>query len=230
MYLSIIIPTLNEADNLQRLLPHLQRHLPAGQGEILVVDAGSQDDTLAVAQDLGAKALLAPERGRACQMNYGVRQAHGDVLYFVHADTLPPASFFADIEAALAQGAEVGSYRSSFDIDHPMLRINAYMTRYDRLFCRGGDQSIFSTRQFFDSVGGYRPDYRIMEDFDFIQKARKRGVFHIFPKDILISARKYDHNSYLRVNLANLAIVLMYLCGASQQRMVNAYQWMLDYR
>jgi len=163
-------------------------------------------------------------------MNHGAAQAQGEVLYFVHADTLPPESYYHDIREALQKGAQVGSYRSSFDVDHPLLRVNAYMTRFDRLFCRGGDQSIFTTRAFFQSVGGYREDYLIMEDFDFIQKARRRDVFHIFEKDILISARKYDNNSYWRVNLANLTIVIMYLLGASQQRMVNAYKWMLDYR
>lgn len=228
MYLSIIIPTLDEAENLTRLLPRLRDHLP--HGEILVIDGGSRDGTIEVARSLGVRALCSPRRGRAAQMNVGAEQAKGEVLYFVHADTLPPSSYYHDIEQALQMGAEVGSYRSSFDTDHPLLRVNAYMTRFDRLFCRGGDQSIFTTRRFFEGVHGYREDYLIMEDFDFIQKARKRGVFHIFDKAILISARKYDNNSYLRVNLANLVIVIMYLLGTPQQRMVNAYQWMLDYR
>jgi rSAM/selenodomain-associated transferase 2 len=228
MYLSIIIPTLNEADNLPKLLSRLRPHLPAG--EILVIDAGSTDGTLQVAQQHGAQAFCAPKRGRAAQMNYGASLAKGDVLYFVHADTVPPESYYRDIMQAISSGAQVGSYRSSFDTNHLCMRVNAYMTRYDRLFCRGGDQSIATTRDFFEQVGGYREDYLIMEDFDFIQKARKREVFQIFPKDILISARKYTHNSYLRVNLANLTIVIMYLLGASQPRMVKAYKWMLNYR
>jgi rSAM/selenodomain-associated transferase 2 len=228
MFLSIIIPTLNEAENLTRLIPRLRDHLP--RGEILVIDGGSEDRSLEVARSLGAKACCAPRRGRAAQMNFGAEQAKGEVLYFVHADTLPPNSYYQDIEQALQTEAQVGSYRSSFDRDHPLLRVNAYLTRYDRLFCRGGDQSIFTTRRFFEAVHGYREDFLIMEDFDFIQKARRQGVFHIFDKDILISARKYDHNSYLRVNLANLVIVIMYLLGVPQPRMVKAYQWMLNYR
>ena len=231
MFLSIIIPTLNEADNLSKLLPYLGQHLPAGRGELIVVDAGSEDDTLATAQAHGADhALLSPTPGRAPQMNHAAQLARGDVFYFVHADTLPPQSFYADIERCVQLGHQAGSYRTCFDRNHFWLKLNAYMTRFDRLFCRGGDQSIFSTRDLFESVGGYRDDYRIMEDYDFIQKARSRGVFHVMQKDILISTRKYEGNSYLRVNLANLVIVLMYLAGASQRSMVNMYKRLLNCR
>lgn len=229
MFLSIIIPTLNEAENMAELLPHLRAKVPAGEGEIIVCDGGSADGTLSVAQQQGAdQALRCPRRGRAAQMNHAAQQARGEVLYFVHADTRPPATFWADIQASLAQGYEAGTYRSSFDCNHLLLRVNAFFTRFDRLFCRGGDQSIYLRRDTFEALGGYREDFRIMEDFDLIRKLRKRGRFHIQPKSILISARKYDGNSYFRVNVANLIVVLMYQLGASQESMVHAYRFMLS--
>lgn len=230
MTVSIIIPVLNEAEEIGKAVTHLHENADQRLVDLLVVDAGSTDGTADIATAAGARVLPAPEQGRSRQMNYGVSQSSGEVLYFVHADTRPPASYLDDIESSLGEGFPLGSYQSVYDTGHPLLRINAYFTRFDFLWCRGGDQSIYVERAVFEALGGFRPDYKIMEEYDFIQRARKQHPFKIFDKPTLISARKYRENSYLRVQLANLIVFNMYRLGFSQARLANTYCRLLKYR
>ncbi len=228
MTLSIIIPTYNEAENIAATLMHLKKGAP--QAQLIVSDGGSTDATLQLAQAAGALALLSPAKGRAGQMNWGVQHATGSVLYFVHADCKPPLSFATDIAAALAQGFNCGSYRFRFDSRKFLLKVNAFFTRFNFLFFRGGDQSIFVTKALFECVGAFKKEMLIMEDYDFLQRIWKHGRFKLVPKSTLVSARKYDNNSWLRVQRANLKVVRMYRRGASQQAMIQTYQQALAYR
>ena len=228
--ISIIIPTFNEAQNIEGLIRHLQAASTTADCEILVSDGGSTDDTLARAASAGAKVLLSPVKGRAGQMNHAVSHATGDLFYFVHADSRPPASFAADIAAALKRGYNCGSYRSKFDRNRGMLRINSFCTRFNYLFLRGGDQTIWITRDLWEQTGPYKEDMRIMEDYDFLARIWKEGQFYLAPKSTIVSARKYDENTWLRVQLANLKVVRMYRKGASQEAMLAAYKKALEYR
>ena len=231
MQMSIIIPTYNEAKNISRVLKRLREYSTPDLKEIIVIDGESEDDTVQIAKTCGADiACISPQKGRAAQMNYGVSLASGDVYYFVHADTLPPKSYIMDIHETLEQGYPMGCYRFQFDSASKLLKINAWFTRFDRLMCRGGDQTLFVTRDLFEEMNGYRDDFRIMEEYDFLTRARKVAQFRIIPKDVIVSARKYDNNSYLRVNLANFTVFMMYFMGFSQDRLVKVYKWMLDYR
>ncbi len=230
MTISIIIPTWNEAENIGPLIRHLQQYADDRLFEIIVSDGGSTDDTLDIVRRTGATALRSPQAGRACQMNYGAAQSKGEILYFVHADTQPPGSYLDDILKAVGEGHPMGSYQSCFDTTHPLLRINAWFTRFDFAWCRGGDQSIFITRRLFEELDGYREDYRIMEEYDLIRRARKSHPFRILPKATLISARKYEENSYFRVQVANLIVFNMFRLGFSQERMVRTYSRLLKYR
>ena len=230
MTVSIIIPVLNEADHIARVIGHLQKGMDERLVDLLVVDGGSTDGTINAAKTAGAKVLLSPEKGRSAQMNFGVESSRGEVLYFVHADTLPPVTYLDDITEAVNSGYPIGSYQSAFETRDPLLRINAYFTQFDYLWCRGGDQSIYVTREVFDALEGYRPDYQIMEEYDLIQRARKENAFKIIPKSTLISTRKYKKNSYLRVQFANLVVFNMYRLGFSQQRLADTYCRLLKYR
>ncbi|MGA9238233.1 glycosyltransferase, partial [Robiginitalea sp.] len=109
--LSIIIPTLNEAPRLEVLLPYLRKNLPAGAGaEIIVADGGSSDGTPEIARRLGAEVLSTP-KGRAVQMNEGAKNARGRILYFLHADSVPPPGFYSDILNALKIKPTAGCFR-----------------------------------------------------------------------------------------------------------------------
>lgn len=228
--ISVIIPTFNEAENVEKLIRDLTTFGQNALAEIIVVDADSTDQTAAVAHRAGAKVVVSAEAGRAVQMNVGAQKATGDILYFVHADTQINPDFVADIRQALAEGYALGCYRYVFDSPRLMLRFNAYCTRFDRIWCRGGDQTLFVPQTVFSALNGFRPDHRIMEDYDFILRARKQYRFKIIPKNVVVSARKYATNSYLRVQVANFSVFLLYFMGASQNRLVKTYKTLLNYR
>ncbi len=222
--ISIIIPVYNEEKTIEKLLSHLQECISGYESEIVVVDGKSLDKTAEVVQSCGVRLLISEKKGRAAQMNLGAEQTDGEILYFVHADSIPPISFVDDIYQCFTNGFDAGCYRFRFNSNHPLLKINSYCTRFDRLMCRGGDQTLFVKRSVFNELGGYKDHYLIMEDFDLIQQLRKNYAFRIMPKDVIVSARKYDNNPYLKVNFINLVIIMMYFFGASQNTMVHAYK------
>jgi rSAM/selenodomain-associated transferase 2 len=232
MAISIIIPTYNEEKSIPDLLEHLSLGIKnVKETEILVVDGGSTDNTVEVVSDLGFRCIRSERKGRAAQMNVGAEHSKNDILYFVHADSFPPASFADDIAKSLEMGYLSGCYRYKFDHYYtPLLRINAYCTRFDRIMARGGDQTLFITRDLFDKLGGFREDYRIMEDYDLIEKIQQSANFRIIQKDAIVSSRKYKDNGYFRVQIANLTVFMMYFAGASQETMCHAYKNMLNYR
>ena len=229
LQISVIVPTYNEEKVIGPLVKHLRAERDDSLAEVLVIDGGSTDQTVAVAQAAGARVHVSPQKGRAQQMNFGVRQAAGSVLYFVHADTRPPAGYIADIRRSLQAGYEIGSYRSRFCSPNPLLKINSYLSRFDRFTCRGGDQTLFVTRSLFKQLGGYDAYYVVMEDFDFIRRARSQARFQVMPRDAYVSARKYDDNSYGRVSIANLIVFTMFRLGFSPQRLLRTYKKMVHY-
>jgi len=228
--LSIIIITLNEADNVFRLLDRLQNNKCERVVEVLLVDGGSTDETCAIASAAGAKVIHSPCCGRAVQMNFGAKQAIGDILYFVHADSLPPKSYSQDVISSVEAGYPIGCFRFQFDSDRLLLKLNAYFTRFDKMWCRGGDQTLFITRDLFDELDGYDESHLIMEEYDLIARARQNYPFRIIPKDVLVSARKYEKNTYLKVQLANFTVFNMYRLGCSQERMKYWYKNYLGVR
>jgi rSAM/selenodomain-associated transferase 2 len=220
---SVVIPTLNEAARIGRLVAHLHRSADHRLADILVVDGHSDDATAEKARAAGARVLVCPNRSRAAQMNLGAREATGDVLYFVHADALPPATYLDAIEHALGEGYPIGCFRLEFDADHPLLRINAFCTRFDLPFFRGGDQTLFVTRTLFEQTGGYDERHVLMEEYDWLRRVRRLGRFYIVPQTVVVSARKYETISYLRVNLANAIVYGLYAIGVSPGRLRRLY-------
>ena len=230
MQISIIIPVYNEAENISHLISYLIKYSKGFVTEIIVVDAGSNDDTIELAQGTGAKTFISPQRGRAAQMNYGASLAKGDILYFIHADTFPPGSFASDIIHAVEDGFDLGRYRTKFNSRKWYLKINAWFTRFDWFICMGGDQTLFVTETLFKKTAGYNSSMKIMEEYEFAKRARLEGKYKIFSKSALISARKYDTNSWWKVQMANRKIISMYNKGASQDAMANEYKRMINYR
>lgn len=230
MTISAIIPTHNEADHIGRLVAELRTHGGASLVEILVVDADSPDGTAEVARRAGATVCRSPVRGRAAQMNFGAANARGEVLYFLHADVRVHPDFVRDIGESLAVGYEAGCYRFRFDSPKPLLRLNSFGTRFSGLMSRGGDQTLFITRPLFDRLGGFDERFVIMEDFDIIVRIRRIARFRIIPKNVLVSARKYDTNGWLRVQLANLTAFSLFFLNVSPRRIARTYKALLKYR
>ena len=230
-FISVIVPTLNEEKNVHDVINRLQKYGDCYVLEIIIVDGGSTDNTAQVAEAAGAVVVTSP-KGRALQMNAGAARAAGEVLYFVHADTQVVESFAEDIFEAIQEGYQAGGYRFRFDSDRWLLKINSYFTRFDSLFVRGGDQTLFVTRALFRSLGGFDERYVIMEEYDFLRRMWKsqRNLFKLIPKEVVVSARKYETNSWLSVQLANLVAVLLFKMGRSPQYIAHLYKKMLNYR
>lgn len=223
MRISIVIPVLNEAEAIGPLLQYLFAHGREQVKEIWVVDGGSTDGTVSIAEKTGARVLHSTVRSRAAQMNLGARQAQGDVLYFIHADTCPPASFAADIAQSLASGYSMGCYRYRFDSNSILLKINAFFNRFQWLCCQGGDKTFYIRRELFLHLGGYNEYYTIMEEYDFLRRVMPFHPLHIIPKYAVVSARKYQSNSWLRVQYANARVFRLFRNGASPEQMKKIY-------
>jgi rSAM/selenodomain-associated transferase 2 len=230
MTISIIIPTLNEAANIGNLIHYLKQNADASLKEIIVVDAQSGDNTEGVALAAGAQVLRSTKRSRAAQMNMGAKEATGDVLYFIHADCYPPKTYLADIQRFMSEGFPMGCYRYRFDSNKFMLKINAFFTRFEKLWCRGGDETFYIKRSIFDTLGGYNEHFVIMEEYDFIRRASEKHALKIMPSKVIVSARKYETNSWLKVQLANFTVFRMYAKGKAPEDMAQAYKRMLNYR
>lgn len=233
--LSIIIPTYNEAASIQALIDSILSQKNDFIHQIIVSDSpASTDGTLEVAQAIpGILAVKSPQKGRSAQMNFGASFATGDILYFVHADTRLHPDFCSDIQRAIQGGFHLGCYRYLFDTyPTPLLRINSFFTRFNKIWCRGGDQTLFITQQAFQQLGGFRADYLIMEDYDILLRAQEAQLaFKIIPKNVVVSARKYSTNGYFKVQFANFTVMRMFLKGKyTQQEMADTYKKMLDYR
>lgn len=212
MHLSIIIPTLNEAGFLDKTLKVLTTHANHPI-EILVVDGGSTDATATIAQKFPVTWLPAPAKGRAIQMNYGAAHASGDVLFFLHADCIPPEHFYKHIQKAIDAGSQAGSFRYRFDKPGLLLRLQTWFIRFPGLLFRGGDQGLFITKKLFDTIGGYREEFVVMEDYDIIRRIKKHAKPALLPQHAIVSARKYACNNWLQVQIANAVAMTMFLSG-----------------
>lgn len=230
MNISVVIPTLNESANIAQLIKFIREFGGAEIIDIVVSDAESADNTCDLASAAGAIVLQCPRLGRAAQMNFGARQAKGDILYFVHADVQLVPGFVQDIKDSVDKGFDAGCYRYRFDSDKFMLKMMAFFTRFDGIMCRGGDQTLFVKRKVFETLGGFDEYYSIMEDYDFILRLRRNHKFRIIQKDIIVSARKYETNSWFRVQSANLIIFIMFFLKRSPESMKKMYKRLLTYR
>jgi rSAM/selenodomain-associated transferase 2 len=228
--ISVVLPTLHEATSIGRSVEFLFQHGRGRIKEVLVVDAQSTDGTPQEAAKAGARVLTSEKRSRAHQMNLGARAAIGQVLYFVHADVQLRPEFVQDIVESFQQGFDAGCYRYQFLSPKRMLRVNAWFTRFDRLMCRGGDQTLFVKRSVFEALNGFDEYYSIMEDYDFLIRLRKSYSFRIVPKNIWVSARKYETNSWLRVQCANLIVFVLFFLRVHPDRLKRLYRRLLVYR
>ena len=224
--ISIIIPTLNEEEYLDRLLSRLGDN-PEGL-EIIVVDGGSQDATQEIVKRHGIH-IIQTKPGRAHQLNTGAKASTKDLLWFVHADTLPPVNWREKIEESLQAGYSAGCFCFEFDDNRGVRKVNSYCTRIPLMIFRGGDQSLYITRELFNRVGCYDESLQIMEDYQIIRTLRKYTRFDIMKPPIEVSTRKHKFNSYLKVNLANLVVFSGFYLGVDTGWLKSWYGKVLSY-
>lgn len=223
--ISIIIPAYNEEGHIGPTI-HALKGLAVQEdvAEIIVVDGGSRDATCTEAEAAGATALVSPRKGRAAQMNYAASVAKGSVLYFLHADSVPPVRFTTDILLAVRNGYACGCYRLQFDYEHWFLQANAWFTRFDVNAVRFGDQSLFVLRNVFQKSGGFREHLIMMEDQEIIHRLKKHGKFIVMKGAVQTSARKYTDNGIYRMQAIFFRIWFLYYMGYPQERLLQLYR------
>ena len=214
---------LNEAATIASTLSAIRRGAPGA--EIIVVDGGSTDTSVEIARPL-CDELISGSRGRARQMNAGARASRGDALVFVHADTIVPATFAADIAAALSDRA-IGGGRFDVELDAralPYRIIGAMISLRSRISRTGtGDQAIFVRRDIFERLGGF-PEIELCEDLEFSRQLKRVGRVACLRARVTTSARRWNRNGIARTVVRMWLIRAMYLIGvppASLKRMYS---------
>lgn len=220
--ISVIIPARNEANNILATLHSLTYGRAA---EIIVVDGGSHDDTPALAQAGRATVLTSPP-GRACQQNHGAAAASGDILFFLHADTLAPPHYDLHIREALAlPHICAGAFSLSIAPATPALKLISTLAN-----CRSrwlqlpyGDQGLFLRTSLFRSLGGF-PDLPIMEDVILMRRLRHHGRILTLPQTVRTSGRRWQNLGPLRTTAVNQIILLGFALGISPQTLARLYR------
>jgi rSAM/selenodomain-associated transferase 2 len=189
--LSIVIPCYNEEDHIGPLLDYLRTSAESPeQIDICVVDGGSTDQTIKNAEAKGAR-IIHSAQGRAVQMNAGADQAQGEILYFLHADSLPPLFYDRWIRQGWNKHSRAGCFRLRFDKAPLFMQGFAWLSRVNHPICRGGDQSLYIDKVLFQEMKGFNENYRVYEDCEFTGRLYRKTRFSILSKPITTSTRKY---------------------------------------
>lgn len=218
-----MLPILNEEAHVAACLGALQP-LRGQNCELIVADGGSRDRSVALAEPLADRVVVAP-KGRAAQMNAGARQAGGDTLWFLHADTRPPPDAPELIRSALARPDRGwGRFDVRLSGSRPALRmVERAMNLRSRLTgIATGDQGIFVRRDLFERIGGY-PPIALMEDIALSRALKRHGRPICLRQRVLTSSRRWERDGIWRTILLMWRLRLAYFFGADPDRLARIY-------
>ncbi|MBZ9787097.1 TIGR04283 family arsenosugar biosynthesis glycosyltransferase [Psychroflexus sp. CAK57W] len=224
--ISIIIPVYNEAEIIEANLQQIQKKISASSwvGEILVIDGGSDDHTIEKARAVRGIQVYVSPKGRPRQMNFGAKQATGEILYFLHIDSFPPQNFDEMIVNSIKNGHEAGCFQMKFRSNHLWLKFISWLTKFRARSCRGGDQSLFVTKSLFENIGGYDEDFLIYEDHEILKPIYEHTRFDVIPQWILTSARRFEEKGILKLQLLFWGIYFKKWLGASSEELYRFYE------
>lgn len=220
MKLSIVIPALNEADILGNTLQSLKDHAT----EIIVVDGGSNDATVEVALKFSPHVYIS-NKGRGIQQHTGAYQARGNVLLFLHADTILPLGYQHMIDHAMAHtGVVFGAFHLRIHPPKPAHDLIAFMAnlRSRILKVPYGDQALFVRRSAYFKVGGFQ-DWPIMEDVDLVRRLNCVGGFKLAQGFVQTSARRWQRENIVHATLRNWSLIIRYCLGVSPHSLARHY-------
>ena len=219
--ISVIIPALDEAERITGTLNAVRACLP--EAELIVADGGSRDATRELATRAGAR-VISCARGRGLQCAAGAASARGDLLLFLHADTLLPPDAAAVLARCFARPeVQLGTFRLTFDDGGAFLRACAWLTRFDSVFTRFGDQGIAVRRAFYERLGGF-PPWPLFEDVELLRRARRLTRVWSFPAAVKTSARRFQRRGVVRQQLQNASLLLRFLAGTPPERLAAEYR------
>jgi rSAM/selenodomain-associated transferase 2 len=224
--ISVIIPVYREQAFINKTINNIHDLGSANARQIIVVDGQPEGETLAVILDSDVQKIRSP-RGRGNQLNRGAVIATGDVLIFLHADTLLPTLAFELIVEAMRDEACVGgafnlridSPKIGFRIIEKVANLRSRLTRIPY-----GDQAIFLRADYFRTLGGFK-DIPIMEEVDFMRRIkRKGGRIVILQEPVLTSARRWEKDGLILGTLRNWLLIILYLCGVEPEHLAQFYR------
>jgi rSAM/selenodomain-associated transferase 2/rSAM/selenodomain-associated transferase 1 len=218
--ISIIIAALNEESHIQNTVSITLD----GAREVIVSDGDSQDNTAKLAQQAGASTLIVPH-GRACQLNTAALQAKGDILLFLHADTLLPQKYAeAVIEIVKSPEFAAGAFRLGIDSNGFGIRLVEMAANLRSLLLKlpYGDQALFMTKNTFLRMGGFA-DMPIMEDYELVKRLQQRGRIVTLGKQVQTSARRWLHLGVFRTTMINQLMIAGYKIGISPENLAGFY-------
>ena len=193
--------------------------------EVIIVDGGSTDATVRLASKRGVR-VINSRPGRARQMNAGAAMADGQVLLFLHADTLLPPNWVSAVLGALRRlGVAAGSFSFSIGGNFPGKSFVEWTTglRSKWLQRPYGDQALFLKRSLFEELGGFA-DLPIMEDYEFLRRLRRRGQIITVAEPVVTSGRRWQQLGVFRTTLLNQLVVAGYHLGVRPQKLAALYQ------
>ena len=219
--ISVIVPTLNEAAQISETLDALQA--VAGEKEIFVVDGGSEDETVALARAAGA-IVIESARGRGVQQHAGAMAARGEVLWFVHADTIAPPNAILDMSDALEDSSVVGG-NFGLTFDGPSRAARQLTAIYPTLrwlnLCYG-DSGIFVRRSMYEAVGGFRA-FAVFEDLDLLKRLRRAGRFAHLKTRMVTSSRRFESRNFAGMWVHWTALQVLYWAGVHPNTLARWY-------
>ena len=196
------------------------------ESEIIFIDGGSSDDTVSQIEAMGFLAVVSPNKGRANQMNHGAALSAGEILWFLHADSVFPQDALQQITGAVETGHKIGCFRLKFDCSSPLMRFTAFCSNNIRTAIRKiafGDQGIFIERGLFEKLGGYAP-MPLMEDFQLSLDVKKAGIrIKLLKGKIITSARRYKQGGRLKTIFLMWHLQRRFRKGDSVDEIAKAY-------
>ena len=221
--ISIIIPTLNEANNLPLLLSDLS--ILQKEGEILIVDCGSEDKTIDVANIYGARVYKSKERNRGLQLDIGARNSKGEWLFFLHADTRLTHNWFTKINSVF-KGDKNSIYFLKFKINDKKIiyRVLEILVNFRSQYFKQpyGDQGLIIHRTTYFKNNGFRK-IPLMEDIDFIRRLKNKKDLKKLNFPIFISPRKWERTNIFLQAIKNWNSRRRWLKGESTKSIYYDY-------
>jgi rSAM/selenodomain-associated transferase 2 len=222
---SAIIPVYNEKEKLIKIIDHVKKIKNHQLLEIIVVDGDGNGSTIKHLDNMEVITIKS-NKGRAAQMNRGADIASGDVLLFLHADTIIPANAFEKITTVIQSGRYVGgAFDLGFDNQRWLFKLIAKAASIRSRITRipFGDQAVFIKREYFNKIGGYQ-DIPLMEDVELMQRIKHRGDhIHIIPLTVNTSARKWEKEGVIYTTMRNWLLQFLYFCGVPPEKLVRYY-------